>query len=375
MELHWLAAGAGWLIAAGIGYKYYQLRKRYFSSKEANDAVTDGAVGIIQQVCRVLPVAQGNIQAVVTTTEESVLQLGDKIAGICSAARENAREGLHILDEYISQENEQSLVARLLNENRQTMRDLMSDLNRLIEDVRSAQEQFIQDGVYWRDKQSALTGKLRDIADRSQLLALNASIEAARVGEHGRGFAIVAREVGKLAELTKSTLDEMDKQNMDIYSHVETMTANVMNTINTINDSTNIIQHIRDQVFKTHERMVEAVKTIHEASNTLVASVTGLSRQVENTVINLQFQDIVSQELNHVLQVIGECNDELQHLAQALQNGMALKERTEIMDKLAKLYTTAGERRVHQQVTGEKLLDTTKVGKVDEELGDNVELF
>ncbi|MBF7084198.1 hypothetical protein IT084_14660 [Desulfallas sp. Bu1-1] len=372
MELHWLAAGSCWLIAAGIGYKYYQLRKKYLANNEASDSVTGGAVDIIQQICRVLPVAQGNIQAVVTTTEESVLQLGDKIAGICSSVTENAREGLHILDEYISQENEQSLVARLLNENRQTMRDLMSDLNRLIEDVRSAQEQFIQDGAYWRDKQSALTGKLRDIAGRSQLLALNASIEAARTGEHGRGFAIVAREVGKLAELTKSTLDEMDKHNKDINIHLENMTANV---VNTINDSTNIIQHIRDQVFKTHERMVEAVKTIHEASNTLVASVTGLSRQVENTVINLQFQDMVSQELNHVLQVIGECNDELQHLAQALQNGEALKERTEIMDKLAKLYTTAGERRVHQQVTGEKLLDTTKVGKVDEELGDNVELF
>jgi len=370
-----LTAGLGWLVAGGIGYKYYQLRKKYFSSKEVSDAVAGGVINIIQQISRVLPVAQGNIQAVMTTTEESVLQLGNKIAGICSAARENAREGLHILDEYLSRENKQSLVAQLLKENRQTMRDLMNDLNRLIEDVRSAQEQFIQDGAYWRDKQSALTGKLRDIADRSQLLALNASIEAARAGEHGRGFAIVAREVGKLAELTKSTLDEMDKQNMDIYNHVENMITNVMNTIDTINDSTNVIQHIRDQVFKTHEKMAEAIKTIHEASNTLVANVTGLSRQVENTVFNLQFQDMVSQELNHVLKIVDECNEELQHLALTLRNGEALKEQAQIMDKLANLYTTTSERRVHQQVTGEKLLDTSNVGKVDEELGDNVELF
>lgn len=372
MELHWLAAGAGWLVAGGIGYKYYRLRKKHFSSTEASDTVTGGAVDIIQKICQVLPVALGNIQAVVTTTEESVLQLGNKIAGICSAARENARQGLHILDEYLSQENKQSLIAQLLKENQQTMRDLMNDLKKLNDDVRSAQEQFIQDGAYWRDKQSALTGKLKDIADHSQLLALNASIEAARAGEHGQGFAIVAREVGKLAELTKNTLDEMDKQNMDIYSHVENMTVNVTNTIN---NSTSIIQNIGGQVNKTHERMSEAVKTIHEASNTLVTNVTELSRQVENTVFNLQFQDMVSQELSHVLKIVEECNQELQHLALTLRNGEALKGQAEIMDKLAKIYTTVSERRVHQQVTGEKLLDTSNVGKVDEELGDNVELF
>lgn len=372
MELHWLAAVAGWLIAGGIGYKYYQLRKKHSSSKEASDAVTGGAANIIQQICQVLPVALGNIQAVVTTTEESVLQLGNKTAGICSAARENAREGLHILDEYLSQENKQSLIAQLLKENQQTMRDLMNDLKKLNDDLRSAQEQFIQDGAYWRDKQSALTGKLKDIADHSQLLALNASIEAARAGEHGQGFAIVAREVGKLAELTKSTLDEMDKQNMDIYSHVENMTVNIMDTTN---NSTSIIQNIGGQVFKTHERMTEAIKTIHEASDTLVANVTDLSRQVENTVFNLQFQDMVSQELNHVLKIVEECNKELQQLVLALQNGEALNDKVQIMDRLENLYTTAGERRVHQQMTGEKLLDTTNVGKVDDELGDNVELF
>ena len=271
--------------SAGLDSGEQMSLKRDLAKRRAMDKVRSRTVAKQQQLAERIATATEQMAAGIEQASNASAELAGTMAQVAtgaeeaSSAAEQCRAAVNqiekagiVADERAKESLDKVNLAQTL------VRTTSADVEQLINGVKSAADINMQSSkqVAELENQAVEVGNIVEavvrIADQTNLLALNAAIEAARAGEHGRGFAVVADEVRNLAEISEKSARDIRALVSEIQDNVKVVVKDVQDAGNAANQEVENAKKITSDLAKIESDMISVQQGVSEvAQNAKIA--------------------------------------------------------------------------------------------------------